>query len=324
MDQALDTRRHSSLADIPKLVRLSITKMGIRHFHQLLGALLLVASIATIASAHPGSGIVVDRRGYVYFIDTGRGVWMIDPLGNLTRHEGPAFHWMAIDESGRPPGARLPYIPSGEITAVGINPTLLVSSDVPLVVGRDGALYYPEFGRDDRLRIVRFTHSGARSVRATLPSKAQRGVRRWVNGLAVGSDGSLYYTEDKAVRRIDARGVVSTLAESIAVANCARIPGTEPEIEPYLRGLAVAPDGTVFVAAAGCGAVLKITPRGKITTVLRTTSPWSPTAVAVSPSGLYVLEYLHTASENRREWLPRVRKLLTNGNVVTVATVKAR
>jgi len=293
-------------------------EMKFLRFGQLLAGLLLVASTVTNAIAHPGSGIVVDRRGYVYFLDTGSGVWMIDPGGKLVRHEGPRFHWMAIDENERPSDAQLPSIPSGEVTAVGVNPTLLLSSDVPVAVGQDGALYFPELGPEERLRIVRFTHSGVRSVRANLPSKGLR----WINGLASGSDGSLYYTEDKAVRRIDERGLISTLAEGIAVSNCARIPGIEPGAAPYFRGLAVAPDGTVFVAATGCGAVLKISPRGVFSTVLRTTSRWSPTAVAVSPSGLYVLEYLHTAEEDRQAWVPRVRKVLPNGSIVDIASVR--
>jgi len=94
------------------------------RFRGLFTALLIIASTVTLAIAYAGSGIVVDRRGYVYFVDTGSGVWMIDPRGKLTRHDGPRFHWMAIDESERPFGARLPSIPSGEVSAVGINPTL--------------------------------------------------------------------------------------------------------------------------------------------------------------------------------------------------------
>ena len=301
--------------------RLNALEMKILHV-QLLFATLLVISTATTAIAHPGSGIAVDRRGYVYFVDTGSGVWTVDTGGKLARRDSPRFHWMAIDESERPLGSRLPAIQGGEVTAVGVNPTLLLSSDVPIAVGQDGALYYPEFGHDERLRIIRFTHSGVKSVRAILPSKARGGVLRWINGLASGADGSLYYTEDKAVRRIDERGLVSTLAESIAVPKCARIPGTESGSEPYLRGLAVAQDSTVFVAASGCGAVLKITPGGKITTVLRTSSPWSPTAVAVSPIGLYVLEYLHTDVEDRQAWVPRVRKVFPDGRIVSVATVE--
>ena len=290
------------------------------HGRGFITAILFVACGVTTAIAHPGSGIVVDRRGYVYFVDTGSGVWMVDPRGNLARHDGPRFHWMAIDESDRPFGDRLPSIPSGEVSVAGVKPTLLVSSDVPLVVGRDGALYYPQL-RDGRLRILRFTRSGIESVRATLPSKDGGDVLRWINGLAAGPDGSLYYTEDRAVRRVDERGLVSTLAANMTIPDCTRIPGTEAA-KPYLRGLAIAPDGNVFVAASGCGAVLRITPRGEITTVLRTASPWSPTAVAISPSGIYVLEYLHTAEEDRRAWLPRVRKILPDGSIVGIAAVE--
>jgi streptogramin lyase len=290
-------------------------------FRVLVAALLVVAGTLASAIAHPGSGIVVDRRGYVYFLDTGSGVWMVDPRGKLTRHEGQRFHWMTIDESERPFGAHLPAIRGGEVNAVGTNPTLLLSSDVPLVVGRDGALYYPEPGADERLRIMRFTREGVKSVYFTLPAKTVDADRLWINGLAAGSDGSLYYTQDATVRKIDARGVDFTLATSIAVPDCAPIPGIEAA-KPYLRGLSVAADGTVFVAASGCGAVLKITPQGKLTTVLQTTSPWSPTAVAVSPSGVYVQEYLHTATEDRQAWIPRLRKILPNGTIVSIAAVE--
>jgi hypothetical protein len=31
-----------------------------------------------------------------------------------------------------------------------------------------------------------------------------------------------------------------------------------------------------------------------------------------------VLEYLHTASDDRREWLPRVRKINRDGKIETV------
>ena len=293
--------------------------MKILSFRVFVVALVIACTLAP-AIAHPGSGIVVDRHGYVYFLDTGAGVWMIDPRGKLSRRDGPRFHWMAIDENTQPFGARLPAIPDGEVTAVGANPTLLLSSDVPLVIGQDGALYYPEL-RSEQLRILRFTRAGVQSVHATLPAKVTGGALPWVNGLAAGSDGSLYYTEDTAVRKIDPRGVVFTLATNIAIPDCAAIPGIE-DAKPYLRGLAIAADGTVFVAASGCGTVLKITPRGKLTTVLQTTSPWSPTAVAISPSGLYVLEYLHTSTEDRLAWLPRVRKVLPTGAIVSVATVE--
>jgi hypothetical protein len=43
--------------------------------------------------------------------------------------------------------------------------------------------------------------------------------------------------------------------------------------------------------------------------------------VAVSAGGVYVLEYIHTAGDDRNEWLPRVRKISADGRVETVATI---
>ena len=84
------------------------------------------------------------------------------------------------------------------------------------------------------------------------------------------------------------------------------MPGTEV---PDLRGLAIARDGAVYVAAAGCAAVLRVERNGRYGVVHRTSPPWSPTAVAISGNDAYVLEYLHTASDDRREWIPRVRRI---------------
>ncbi|MEK6406879.1 MAG: hypothetical protein AABN34_07945 [Acidobacteriota bacterium] len=286
--------------------------------------ILLFTLVITPALGHPGSGIAVDRHGDVYFVDTGRGVWKIDKRGQLTLQGGSAFHWMAIDFDGRLAKTRWPghSEPSAEIERVGVNPTLILSSDFPVTVGRDGALYYPELGSDQRVQVVRLTRAGDRSVLATLPAVSDGLALRWLNGIAAGPDGSIYYSENTAVRRISPQGAVSTIASKIAVPDCAQIPGATPNLGVFLRGLDVARDGTIYVAASGCGALLRITTLGKVTPVLRTTSPWSPTGVAVTPSYVYVLEYLHTASEDRRAWIPRVRRLSPDGTVVVLATVE--
>jgi sugar lactone lactonase YvrE len=159
-------------------------------------------------------------------------------------------------------------------------------------------------------------------VFATLPAATDSGPLRWLNGLATGPDGSLYYTENKAVRRINPRGALSTVAANVTLPGCVRPPGWQEPLGPYLQGLAIAADGTVFVAATGCGAAIEIKPGGKIRPVLRASLPWSPTAVAVSGKDVYVLEYLHTASDNRREWLPRVKKLGPGGKAALLARVE--
>jgi hypothetical protein len=97
------------------------------------------------------------------------------------------------------------------------------------------------------------------------------------------------------------------------------IPATDQH--PYLRGLAVNARGDVYVADTGDARVLKITSKGKITTLLQTQSPWSPTAIALFGSDVYVLEYLHTERDVRRDWLPRVRKIASNGKSSIIATL---
>jgi hypothetical protein len=286
---------------------------------RILFATFLILGASSAALAHPGSAIGIGRDGRIYFVDTGGGVFEISRAGRTNRHDGPAFHWFAIDKTSRLAKTTWPAIPGAEIKSVGLNPTLVLSSDFPVAIGRDGGLYYPELGPRAHLRIIRVTPSGSRSVHVTLPEEpGAGGSPSWINGLATGADGSLYYTHDRTLRKISGRGIVSTVAANVTVPGCVAIPGIGPATRPYLRGLDVAPDGTVFVAAAGCGAVLEITAAGRVTPILRTVSPYSPTAVAVSNGEVYVLEYLHTASDDRREWLPRVRKVTRTGTVVTL------
>ncbi len=282
--------------------------------------------------AHPGSGIVVDRSGDIYFVDTGAGVWKIDRAGSLERVEGPAYHWMAIDRVGGFSGVRLPRSLRGDVSVVGSNPTLIAGGDFPLTVGADRAMYYPQAAADGPVRILRLKPSGSSSVFATLPDAFETGPEGerlpacWIHGLAADSGGSLYYTERRAVRRINPNGTVSLVAGDVTVPHCSFPPALQddPHLAPDLRGLAVAPDGTVYVAASACSALLAIAPTGDVSVVLRASDAWSPMGVAVAGADLYVLEYRYIASDRREDWLPRVRKVAKNGTVTVVATVSRR
>jgi sugar lactone lactonase YvrE len=222
---------------------------------------------------------------------------------------------MTIDLDHRFAATQWPVLPDAEFSAAPGNPALIMSSDFPVAVGRDGAFYYPEPRSDRRVQVIRFTAAGNRSVLATV-------ALPWLNGMAAAADGSIYYTEDAAVRRIDPRGTISTVASGIRLRQCGRFPGIGPESGAYLRGLDVAADGTVYVAASGCGALLKITSRGEVRELLRIASPWSPTSVTVGRDAIYILEYLHTATDDRREWTPRVRKLSPDGHQRMIATIR--
>ena len=284
--------------------------------------LAAVCLLSTSVMAHPGSGIGVDRLGQVYFLDTGSGLWKIDAQGKLTHLSGTLFHWLAIDVNDRFASARLPSSAGSgldwEILRVGVNPTLLIASDFPIAIGRDGNLYYPS-GHPGDLRLIRAMPSGGTSVLVTLPATVKGEPLPHLNGITAGPDGSLYYTENSAIRRISAQGRISTVATVRALVGAPSIPATDQH--PYLRGLAVDARGVMYVADTGDAQVLKITPDGKVSTMLQTQSPWSPTGVALFGSDVYVIEFLHTARDVRRDWLPRVRKIAADGKSSIIATV---
>ncbi|MEW6511046.1 MAG: hypothetical protein AB1428_08830 [Bacteroidota bacterium] len=294
-----------------------------------ISALFLAAGLLLAAAeihAHPGSGIVVDREGNVYFVDTGSGIWKIDREGKLTKLSAPAYHWMAIDIDKRLAGVTLPHYSRGGATVERDrnDPRVIVSSDFPIAVGPDGALYFPWFGAGDRLEIFRLTPSGTTTEFISVPSGRDGKPLRWLNDLTAAEDGSIYYTENRAIGRISPNGDVSTVAANITLTGCDSVPEVGPELGPYFRGLDVDAQGNVYVAATGCRTVLKIAPDKKVSTVLRASAPWSPTAVAVTGTDCYVLEYYHTPGDNRREWLPRVRKVSGDGTVVTIASIDHR
>jgi DNA-binding beta-propeller fold protein YncE len=281
------------------------------------------------ALAHPGSGIAVDQAGNVYFVDTGAGVWKIDSQRHVTRLKGPAYHFMAMDGVDRLVQAKLPRAGGEEVELVGSQPALILASGYPIAVSAKGDFFYPAPNKEHRVQIWRFSPPANPQVLATLPeikeidAQGKTTAVPWIHGLAAPADGAVYYTEQRAVRRISADGAVTTIAENVTVPDCERPSLAKDErLGPALRGLDVRADGTVFVAASACSAVLKITPRGEVSVVLRATDSWSPTGVAVSGGDLYVLEYLHINTERRAEWLPRVRMLATNGTATILCNIE--
>ncbi|MDQ6700037.1 MAG: hypothetical protein M3Z36_07610, partial [Acidobacteriota bacterium] len=118
----------------------------------------------------------------------------------------------------------------------------------------------------------------------------------------------------------ESKGAHTVLARITELPDCTPVAGVVEGWRPYLRGLDVAADGAVYVAASGCGQLLKVVPDGKVTAVLKSAAPWSPTAVAVAGSDLYVLEYAQGKTD--KQSVPRVRKISADGSVTDVATVK--
>ena len=275
---------------------------------------------STIISAHPGSGIVIDKYGQVYFTDTGKGVWRIDATGKLTFLPASKFHWMTIDPSGYFAASPKNFGMYFErVTSQSTKPALIMCSDFPLVVGKDGNIYYADT-RPNSTKIIRRTPDGKESVLAS------NKIFEFINGIAAGADGALYITEGSnananTIRKITMKGTVSIIATYVGKSGSDLPLETVPS---YCRGLVIDSTGTIYVAATGSRSVLKITPQGKVTSLLQTASPWTPTGVAVFHGEVYVLEWHDVTPKNlevRGAWKPRVRKIGLDGRVITLATV---
>ena len=287
-----------------------------------LGALVAIAWLSSGASAaQPGSGIAVDGQGRIFFTDTGRGPWKIEPGGKVIAHDGPPYPFLALDPPGRFAGARLPASARAEMKHAGSRPTVIFSSDVPIAIDADEALYFPQAGQDGRLQIIRLKPSGTHDVMATLPATSEEGPLEWLNGIAAGPDGSVYYSENRAVRKVTREGTISTVATSIEVPGCVPPAGFPAKLGPQLRGIGVAADGSIVAAATGCAAIVRISPEGAVMPLLRAVAPWTPTGVALSGNDILVLEYLYNGSSDRRAWLPRVRKLAGDGKISLLAEI---
>lgn len=284
-------------------------------------ALSLVALHPKALIAHPGSGIVIDRAGQIYFVDMVSGIWKIDVYGTLTHVPGPGFHWMTLDASDRFSSTRLPSGAGGEVARLGMGPTAILASSYPIAMGADGNLYFPSHGVANPIQLLKMLPSGASSVVTTFPATTAGRPLRDLNGLAAGPQNSLYYTEPNTIRRVSKEGRVTTVAENIVPSTCGSVPGLTLSDRPLLQGLAVDSVGAVYVAATGCGSVLRVTHDGRVSVVFQNDGAWSPTGVALFGHVIYVLEFLGAASDNRREMIPRIRRITPDGRTTIVATV---
>ena len=283
---------------------------------------------ADAALAHPASGIVVNAKGEVFFIHTGRGVGKIDTDGKLTYiHEvRGGGHFLALDAEGRFSN-QFPRL-FEKLTLEGAKPTLLYASGgAPLVVTRDGNLYYgsgyPE--GDDTApgfhTVTSLSPDGKRTLFAPALKTTLANLNEGVTGLAAGPDGSLFVACPNAILKVYMDGKLDTFAHPVAVKDrdddLAKDSDSRAFHSPYLRGIDVTEEGVVYAAVTGCRCVVKITPRGTVETVLKAVKPWAPTGVAVRGKDLFVLEY--TNPDKQPDWVPRVRKLGPGGEVAILA-----
>src|SRR5437868_13352379 len=145
--------------------------------------LLLFAIVEFPASAHPGSGIVTDARGWIYFNEAGDpderlpgSIWQIDPQGKLTRLHVGGAHYLALDTKRSLDSADLARWFAARVTpwfqqADTAESRLIQADGQPLVSHRDGSLYFAK----RNVEVVRLAPDGKQTtISPTLESAVEK------------------------------------------------------------------------------------------------------------------------------------------------------
>jgi sugar lactone lactonase YvrE len=290
-----------------------------------------------------GTGIDVDREGRLYFVDTLHNrIWRLDPDGKLTATaENMHLDFLIIGEDGN-----LYLINEGvwKLTRQGQLLEVLLPADTPKAIGRPfavdrhGGIYFTNGDIDLRResQIYRRTPEGTVTLVAGTEwgykdGKGPEAKLGRVNSAAWGPDGSLYVLdEEQRIRKVDREGTVSTLDHSEEA--CQAEGGEESSVRTM--GIALDAESNLYVANYWKRRVFKLTPDGRISTVLISRWPWVPVGVAVYAPGsdVYVIErmgnpygpsgLLQVSTLEDRLGSPRVRKVTPDGTIVTLAVVE--
>lgn len=252
---------------------------------------IALALFSAAVVAHPGTGLVKDRTGNIYFTDLSN-IWRIEPSGRRSiAIRNVHTHELALDRQGRLVGEEVKYLGgerylhrvwrrerSGEMHAI-----------VPWTAG-----FWRRYGLVENAMGTRFWVTCPKQ-QCTLFSKTSRAppsamlrLERkdgHVNWLAPGPGDSLYFSSGRDVKIASAKHV-ALFAENVG---------------SQLMGMHSVDRGqTVYVASYGDRAVYRLDGRTK-TLVWRSPDPWGPTGAWREDDGsLLVLEYSRTNSVRAR------------------------
>jgi hypothetical protein len=296
-------------------------------------ALLPAFLLSSAAAAHPPTAIAADARGNVWFSDL-EAVWRIRPDGRVEMVRRPVsgrhVHEIRLEPDGSLVGEEQIYDSASErfisalwrIDRQGRERWVLRPTANPPIgagVWRDsgGARYLAQWDDNRHRTLLLFRRdSRGRVVRLLGPEQAQARFRQTIlynaGGFAFADGGGAWFTDRSALygwtTRGGARRVVSLCAAAVR-SRCTR--------RADLRGLASAPDGSLFIADAAGRRILRREAGGRLTRVLAAQAPWAPHGVARSASSLYSLEFTDAGSAGGVR--VRVRRVDADGRIAVLA-----
>lgn len=302
--------------------------------------LLLIALLFPTSSivAHPGWGIVIDKRGQIYFSDVNRNlIWKIEKSGKVIQVAANKHsHDLWIDDAGYVYGEHIWYrqsddtwhsscfkiSPDGRVISVSTGEKNKASGIFDFS-GNEYKLVGNAHSRSSAL--IKISAAGQESIFAGgswghADGVAGEAMFRTPGVLRFGADGALYATEGGTVRRITLDGNATTLAGPRQ--GFEDKDGNQPRASSFL-GLSIDDHGTVYAANWQKHCVIKISQDGGVTTILKSGIGWTPSGVLAARDGIYVLEHragVTGLAERIGLGGPRVRRIALNGSVSTIAT----
>lgn len=253
---------------------------------------LLALLAAPAAQAHPGWGIVEDRRGNIFYTDLAQ-VWEQKPDGTkVVAVPHVHTHELFIDAADNLYGEHLWYegdatgkwgyrvwrrSPDGRIADI-VQPTEGFRTSYSFIRDASGGMYWQKDG------LVHRTIAGGDAIIA-------RHRFHDIRSMAVSPAGDLFLIDDGSLFRF-AKGRIDRLASNLAESSL-----TMPFVQPHHRvmGLWLDRQGRVYAAIFGARKVKRISPDGGVETVSTSGVPWSPSGGMVAHDGsLWLLEYSMT------------------------------
>lgn len=289
--------------------------------------------------AHEGWGIVVDRKGQIYFSDIPTNtIWRITREGNLEKVLRKHCHALILGEDGSIYGTQENHAqavgnvwkiaPDGSFSIVFSPKADYQVSLHPFIIDREGNIYstnsisFPN--QNGKVTLLKRTPDGnvtiiAGSYRGHKDGQGNNAQFSGIDGMAWATDGSLYLTDSVYLRLVSMDGVVTTLGGGAL---------TEQVWGEDLMGLSVSTNGSIYVADYSKRRVLQLMPGGQIVTILKTGFIWSPTGITHFGKDIYLLEHLRMPlvilGDIGVGAYVRIRKFSPDGTVATIAMVWGR
>ena len=293
---------------------------------------VLVTSAAATLSVRPQPGLYLvagSAGGRGRLAGIGTSARFAEPVG-LARD--PAGNVYVADEANHTifriaPNLRVSIVAGRGEAGQDDGPAATATFNMPsgVVVDSHGNLFVVDSGSATVRRItpagVVSTFAGVAGDSAWTDGPAGTGRLYTPKALTIDPDDNLYVAGIGGVRRIDPAGTISSVAGSAATGDQDGV-GAAASFD-YLRGIARAADGTLFVSDYGADSIRRISPTGDVTTVAG--SSWNsgavdgvgagarfsqPQGIALDSSG-----NLFVADTNNQT----VRRVSPEGNVTTVA-----